>query len=103
MWWVMIWILMLVGSGAYLAVLSWGLWGHTKELGSELATAQRRLDEVQGQLELLGEKIRTVEDLAVFADPVVARRERVRVKADARQARTRRRAITRPGWAKDVQ
>ncbi len=102
MWWVMIWILILVGSGVYLGVLSWGLWGHTKELGSEIATAQRRLDEVHGQLELLGEKIRTVEDLAVFADPGVARRERERVKAGRRRARQQRRAKSRPAWAKHV-
>ena len=102
MWWVIFWILMLVGSGAYLGVLSWGLWGHTKELGSEIATAQRGLDEVQGQLELLGEQIRTVEDLAVFTDPAAARRERVRARAERRRLRRQRLAISRPAWAKHV-
>lgn len=102
MWWVMIWILILVGSGVYLGVRFWGLWGHTKELGSELAAAQRRLDEVQGQLDLLGEKTRTVQHLAVFADPAVARRERARAKADSRRARQQRRASSRPAWAKHV-
>ena len=102
MWWVMIWIVLLVGSSGYLGVRTWGLWGHTKELGSELATAQLRLDEVQGQLELLGERIRTVEDLAVFADPATARRERDRARADGRRARQQRRASSRPAWAKHV-
>ena len=102
MWWVIFWILMLVGSGAYLGVLSWGLWGHTKELGSEIASAQRRLDEVQGQLELLGEQIRTVEDLAVFTDPAAARREREHARAERRRLRRQRRAISRPSWAKHV-
>ena len=46
-WWVTTWVLLLVAAGGYLAVRAWGLWGQTKELGSELAAAQRRLDEVQ--------------------------------------------------------
>jgi septal ring factor EnvC (AmiA/AmiB activator) len=101
-WWVMIWVLLLVGAGVYLGVRSWGLWGQTKELGSELATAQRRLDEVQGQLELLGEQIGSAEELAVFASPAAARRERDRARSEGREARQQRRAASRPAWAKHV-
>lgn len=102
MWWVMIWALLLVGSGAYLGVRAWGLWGKARELGSELAIAQRRLDQVQSQLELLEEAIGSPDDLAVFVAPATARRERDRAKAESRQARRRRRAISRPAWAKHV-
>jgi len=102
MLWVLIWVLMLVASGAYLSWRAWGLWGHTRELGSELAEASRRLDEVQGQLELLGERISAPEELAIFAGPVTARIKRNRAKAMSRQARRQRRAATRPGWAKHV-
>jgi len=102
MWWVMIWVLLLVGSGVYVAVRLWGLWGQTKELGSELAGAQDRLDAVQGQLELLGERINSPDELAVFADPVTARKERDRHKAGGRKARQQRRATSRPAWAKHV-
>ena len=45
-WWVMIWVVLLVASGFYVGVKVWGLWGQTRELGSELAVAQERLDEV---------------------------------------------------------
>jgi hypothetical protein len=101
-WWVMIWFLLLVVAGTYLAARAWGLWGQTKELGSELAAAQRRLDEVQGQLELLGERIGSPEQLAVFANPVTARKQRDRARAAGRHARRLRRAASRPGWAKHV-
>ena len=101
-WWVMIWVLLLVAAGFYLGAKAWGLWGQTKKLGVELATAERRLDEVQGQLELLGERIGSPEDLAVFATPAEARRERDRARADGRRARQQRRALSRPAWAKHV-
>ena len=102
MWWVMIWVLILVASGAYLGWRAWGLWGQARELGSELETASRRLDEVHGQLELLGEQIDSVEELAVFASPATARRDRNRLRADSRRARQQRRASSRPAWAKHV-
>jgi hypothetical protein len=98
----MIWVLLLVVSGAYLGWRVWGLWGQTKELGSELAVAERRLDEVQGKLELLGERISSPEELAIFAGPVTARIRRNRAKADSRRARQQRRAASRPAWAKHV-
>ncbi|MDQ1535634.1 MAG: hypothetical protein QOE58_27 [Actinomycetota bacterium] len=102
MWWVIIWVLLLVGSGVYLVMRLWGLWGQTKELGSELVSAQERLDEVQGELERLGERVSAAEELAVFADPATARKERDRVKADRRNARQQRRGSSRPAWAKHV-
>jgi hypothetical protein len=99
-WWVMIWVLLVVAAGGYLGIRAWGLWGQAKELGSELAVAQRRLDTVQGQLELLGEQIGSPEQLAVFADPATARKQRDRLRAAGRHAREQRRAASRPRWAK---
>jgi hypothetical protein len=101
MWWV-IWILLLVASGVYLGVRLWGLWGHIKALGSEIVAAQRRLDEVAGKLEVLGDLLKSPADLAIFAGPVTARIRRDRAKADSRRARGLRRAISRPAWAKHV-
>lgn len=101
-WWVTIWALLVVAAGAYLAVRTWGLWGQTKELGSELAAASARLDQVQSQLELLGEKIGSPEDLAVFANPATARKKRDQARAAGRRERQQRRATSRPGWAKHV-
>ena len=96
-WWVMIWVLLVLLGGVYLAVRAWGLWGQTKELGSELATAERRLDDVHGQLELLGERIGDPEDLAVFTDPAAARKQRDRARAAGRHARQLRRSVSRRG------
>jgi hypothetical protein len=101
MWWV-IWALLLVVSGAYLSARMWGLWGQTKELGSELAIAQERLDNVQGQMELLGERIGTAEELSVFASPAAASAQRERAKADGRRARRQRLDTTRLARAKHV-
>ena len=100
--WVLFWVSLLVVSGAYLSWRAWGLWGHVKALGSELAAAERRLAEVQGQVELLGERIGSPEQLAIFAGPVTARIRRNRAKADRRRARRIRRAVSLPAWAKHV-
>jgi len=102
MWWLLIWACLLVFAGVYLGARAWGLWGQTKELGSELAIAQRRLDAVQGQLEVLGERIGGPEELAVFSDVASARKERDRARAAGRHARQQRRAVSHPAWAKHV-
>jgi hypothetical protein len=94
-WWVMIWVSLLLVAGAYLAGRLWGLWGQTKELGSELAIAERRLHDVQGQLELLGERIGSPEELAVFAGPASARTQRDHARAAGRHARQQRRSASR--------
>lgn len=101
-WWLMIWVCLLLVAGVYLGTRVWALWGQTKELGSELSSAQRRLDAVHGELELLGERIGPPTELAVFADPVEIRRQRDLARAASRQARQQRRAATRPAWAKHV-
>ncbi len=101
-WWLLIWVCLLLVAGVYLGTRAWGLWGQTKELGAELATAQRRLDEVQGQLVLLGEKIASPEELAVFTDPVTARKQRDRARAAGHRARRQRRAVSYPASMKHV-
>lgn len=101
MWWLLIWVLLVLLSGVYIGARAWGLWGRTKELGSELAIAQRRLDAVQGQMDVFGERVGP-EQLAVFSDVATARKERDRVKAAGQSARRRRRAISRPAWVKHV-
>lgn len=101
-WWVLIWVCLFVVAGLYLGARAWALWGQTKELGSELAAAERRLDAVERQLELLGERIGSPDDLAVFADPAGVRRQRERDRSARRQQVRARRAASRPGWAKHV-
>ncbi len=96
MWWLLIWACILVVAGIYLGMRAWGLWGQTKELGSELAIAQRRLDAVQSQVELLGEEIGRAEELAVFSAPATERKKRDRARAAARRARQQRGAVSPP-------
>jgi len=101
MWW-LIWAVLFVAAGVYIVARLWGLWGQTKELGSELALAQERLENVQGQMDLLGERVDSPEDLAVFASRDAARAQRDRVKAAGRQARRRRLDTPRPARVKHV-
>jgi len=101
MWW-LIWALLLLVSGIYLAMRGWGLWGHVRELAGELVSAGHRLDQVQGQLDLLGKRARSTEELAIFTGPVTARIKRNRAKADSATARRLRRATSHPAWAKHV-
>jgi hypothetical protein len=101
-WWLMIWVCLLLVAGLYLGTRAWALWGQARELGSELATAQRRLEEVQGELEHLEKRIGPPAELAVFAGPVEARRRRDLARAAIRQARRRHRQASLPAWAKHV-
>ena len=100
--WVIIWVLLLVASGGYLSWRARGLWGKTKELGTELMDAERRLDEVQGQVDVLRQRISSPEELAIFTGPVTARIKWNRTRSDSRRARRLRRAVSLPAWAKHV-
>ena len=102
MWWLLFWACLLLVSGVYVGARGWGLWGQTKELGSELAVAERRLDAIQGQLEVLGQRIGSPEQLAVFTDVASARKERDRARAAGRNARQRRLAVSHPMRVKHV-
>lgn len=102
MWWLLIWVCLLVVAGIYLGTRAWGLWGQTKELGSELAIAQRRLDAVQSQVELLGQEIGPAQELAIFASPAAARQQHDRARAAGRRARRQRRAVSPPARDKHV-
>jgi len=98
----MIWVLLLVASGGYLSWRARGLWGKAKELGFELIAAQRRLDEVQGQVEVLRQRLDSPQELAIFAGPVTTRIKWNRARSDRRRARRLRRAASLPAWAKHV-
>ncbi|MEP7034532.1 MAG: hypothetical protein ABI934_03030 [Actinomycetota bacterium] len=84
--WVMIWAFLLLVAGAYLSARAWGLWGQTKELGSELVIAQRRLDEVERQLEELAESSGP-RQLAVLSGAAAARDTWDLARAARRRAR----------------
>ncbi len=102
MWWLLIWACLLLVAGIYLGARAWGLWGQTKELGSELVIAQGRLDDVQGQLDVLGDRLGSAEQLAVFSDVASARKERDRARAAGRRARRPPRSVSHPLRVKHV-
>ena len=102
MWWLLFWACLLMVSGVYVGARAWGLWGQTKELGSELAVAEGRLDAVQGQLDVLGERIGGVEQIAVFTDVAAARKERDRARAAGRKTRQQRLTVSHPTRVKHV-
>ena len=101
-WWVLIWALLLVCAAVYLGSRLWELWGQSKDFGREVVIAQERLEQVQGQLDQLGEQITAPEQLAVFGDPAALRRQRQHDLARQRHERARRRAGRRPTWARHV-
>ena len=101
MWWLLIWVCLLLVAGLYLGARAWGLWGQTKELGSELVIAQGRLDEVHSQLEVL-ERVSAPEQLAVLSDVATVRKERDRARAAGLHARHQYRAVSHPLKVKHV-
>ncbi|MEO3935269.1 hypothetical protein V3N99_00775 [Dermatophilaceae bacterium Soc4.6] len=100
--WILVWIALVVVAGLYLWRAVRVAWGQTTALGSELATASDRLAQVQTQVDRLGEANDRLDELAVFGDPVVLRRERAQGRETLRrQGRdNRRRAL--PTWARHV-
>ena len=101
-WWVLIWALLLACAAVYIGSRLWELWGQSKDFGREVAIAQQRLDQVQGQLELLGEKIGSPDQLAVFGDPGALRKEHERTRAAMHRQRRHHRRVARPSWARHV-
>ena len=102
MWWLLFWACLILVSALYVGARARGLWGQTKELGSELAVAERRLEAVQSQFDVLGERIGGPEQLAVFSGVASARRERDRARAAGRNARHQRLAVSHPMRVKHV-
>lgn len=100
-WWVLIWTLLVVIAGAYLAARLWTLWGQVKELTAETERATQTLSALEAQVDRLGER-QPAPPLAVFQDPRDLRRHRNTSRAALREQRAARRAERLPRWARDV-
>ncbi len=100
--WVLVWVLLLVGSAGYLAMRGWTLWGQVRELLAELGIAAQRLEGVQGQVLLPEDQIREPGQLAVFAPPAVLSEERPATGRSLRRRNPGRRATPGPARAGDV-
>ena len=101
-WWVLFWAVLVLGSAAYLAWRLWRLWQRARALGREIATAQERLERVEGQLDRLNARLAGPDELAVWANPVELAVETSRVRQRTREERHRRRAASAPAWARHL-
>ena len=100
-WWVLIWVVLVVGAGAYLGSRAWGVWGQAKELGAEVQRASETLSALESQAERLRERP-LQPDLAVFGDPRALRRQRLATVGALREQRHKRRVRHRPRWARHL-
>lgn len=99
--WILVWVVIVAVSALYL----WGTvrttWKSARRLGTELADAQERLEAVREQVDRLGEANERLE-LAVFADPATAARERRDTRESLRRESRERRRRGLPAWARHV-
>lgn len=100
--WVLVWVVIVAVSALYL----WGTvrttWKSARRLGTELADAEERLSAVREQVDRLGEANGRLEELAVFADPATAARERRTTRESLRRESRDRRRRGLPAWARHV-
>lgn len=74
-WWVLIWVVLVLGALGLFARIGLSLWRSAKLLFAELSTASDRFAEISAKLEEAAERVNASEP-AVFADPSQLRRER---------------------------
>lgn len=102
MWlWVLIWVLLVLVAGVYLASRAWGVWGQVKELNAEVGRASRTVAALEAQAQRLSDR-EPAPELAVFGDPRALRRERLATLGAIREQRHKRRVRRRPRWARHL-
>lgn len=100
--WVLVWIVLVLLALLYLWSTLRVAWRRAKALGTEVSTAERRLSEVQEQVDRLGEATDGIQKLAVFEDPVTLRKERETTRRTLGDERRARRDRQLPTWARNV-
>ena len=96
--WVLLWVVLLLGSAGFLGWRAWLVWGKTKGLGREV----QRASELVAELESRADELRDV-DPALIAVIQPAHRMRAQYRdqrAAARAARHVRRTDRLPPWAR---
>ena len=96
--WVLLWLVLLLGSAAYLGLRARRVWGSTKGLGREV----QRASELVAELEARADELRDVEPdpTAVTQPPHRMRAQYREQRASAKAARDARRADRLPPWAR---
>ena len=96
--WLLFWVVLLVGSAAYLGWRAWQVWGSTKTLGREV----QRGSELMAELEQRADELRDVDPqpTAVTQPPHRLRAQYREQRASAKAARHERRTDRLPPWAR---
>ena len=75
--WVLLWFVLIVGGALVLGLMGLEVWRKGKALGADIAEASRRIDAAMTPLQdAAGELDDSREELAVFSNPEVLKRER---------------------------
>ena len=96
--WVLLWVVLLLGSAAFLGWRAWLVWGRTKDLGREV----QRASELVAELESRADELRDI-DPALIAVVQPAHRMRAQYRdqrAFTKAARRARRTDRLPPWAR---
>jgi len=95
---VLLWVVLLLGSAAFLGWRAWLVWGKTKGLGREV----QRASELVAELESRADELRDVDPaLIAVIQPTHRMRAQYREqRASAKAARHVRRADRLPPWAR---
>ena len=96
--WVLFWVLLLLGSAAFLGWRAWLVWGKTKELGREVQRASDLVAELEGR----ADELRDLDPALIAAiQPTHRMRAQYREqRASTKAVRRKRRADRLPPWAR---
>ena len=96
--WVLLWVVLLLASAAFLGWRAWLVWGRTKALGREV----QRASALVAELESRADELRELDpDLIAVIQPTHRMRAQYREqRATAKAARRLRRADRLPPWAR---
>ncbi len=100
--WILIWLVLLLGSGWYLWSALRRTWRTSTRLMDELVSTEHRLSAIRTEVDRLGDRADALEELAVFGDASALRKERERTRQALTEQRRARRAENRPTWARHV-
>lgn len=100
--WIVTWVVLLLGAGAYLWALVRVAWRRTRDFGTELRVTEQRLSDVRGHVERPRKGTDAFQALAVFGNASVLRAERRDTRQALSEQRRARQAQNLPTWARRV-
>lgn len=98
--WIVVWLVLLVGSGLYLWRRARPLPRMVSDVMAEVDAATARLEQVESAFVPMRKPVGSAADLAVFTTPREARAAWERQRSKTRDARALRRDARLPAWAR---